>query len=71
MTMTARAKPRLWIFPVLVPTFAGLVWAGIHALTSGFDGSPYHERGAAFLNALPPEGLAAFFFVGAAASAFG
>ena len=70
MTLTARAKPRLWIFLVLVPTLAGLVWAGIHASTSGFDGPPYHGRGAALLNALPPEGLAAFLFVGAAGCAF-
>jgi hypothetical protein len=70
MTLTARAKPRLWIFLVLAPTLGGLVWAGIHALTSGFAGSPYHGRGAAILNALPPEGLAALFFAGAAACAF-
>jgi hypothetical protein len=69
MTLTARAKPRLWIFLVLVPAFAGLVWAGIHALTSDFAG-PYHGRGAAILNTLPPEGLAALFFAGAAACAF-
>jgi hypothetical protein len=70
MTLTARAKPSLWIFVVLAPTFLGLVWAGIHAWTSGVAGTKYHGRGAGLLNALSPEALALFFFGCAAACAF-
>jgi hypothetical protein len=60
MTLTARAKPSLWIFVVLAPTFLGLVWAGIHAWTSGVAGTKYHGRGAGLL----------IFFGCAAACAF-
>ncbi len=70
MTLTARAKPRLWTLVVLAPAFAGLVWAGIHAWTSGVTDTRYRGRGAGLLNALSPTELALFFFACAAACAF-
>jgi hypothetical protein len=70
MTLTARARPQLWVFVVLVPALGGLVWAGVHAWTSGVTDTHYSGFGAALLNALPPKGLAAFFFAAAAACAF-
>ena len=68
--LTARTNPQLWVFVVLVPALGGLVWAGVHAWASGVADTRYSGYGAGILNALPPRGLAVFFFAGAAACAF-
>jgi hypothetical protein len=70
MTLTARANPQLWVFVVLTPALGGLVWAGVHAWTSGVADTRYSGYGSRILNALPPQALAVLFFAGAAACTF-